>query len=54
MPEYEAKRYEESLKKGNLLISVHCDTSQQIEHVKNIFEMNDIEDISVVTEAKIK
>lgn len=54
IPEYEAKRYEDSLKHGNLLISVHCDTAEQIDLAKDIFKMNDIEDISVVIEAKTK
>src|SRR5580704_4435541 len=30
IPEYEAKRYEGHLKKGGVLLSVHCDTADQI------------------------
>ena len=30
IPEYEAKRYEGRLKKGGILFSVHCNTSEEI------------------------
>jgi hypothetical protein len=29
LPEYEAKRYEGAVKDGGVLLSVHCDTSEQ-------------------------
>src|SRR6202142_4749614 len=30
IPEYEAKRYEGRLQKGEILLSVHCDTSEEV------------------------
>ena len=37
IPEYEAKRYEGRLQKGGILLSVHCDTSEEIKRAKEIF-----------------
>src|SRR5262252_5679579 len=34
IPEYEAKRYEGAVKNGGVLLSVHCDTSEQIDAAK--------------------
>jgi hypothetical protein len=34
IPEYEAKRYEGRLKEGGVLLSVHCDTADQITRAK--------------------
>src|SRR3954468_23162612 len=36
IPEYEAKRYEGRLKKGGILLSVHCDDSDWTKRAKNI------------------
>lgn len=38
IPEYEAKRYEGRLKQGGVLLSVHCDTSEQITRAKEILK----------------
>src|SRR3984885_6181384 len=35
IPEYEAKRYEGAVKSGGTLLSVHCDTSEQIDAAKD-------------------
>jgi hypothetical protein len=51
IPEIEAKRYEEKLKKGNYLIAVHADVSEDIDRAKHIFKTAGAEDISTVTEA---
>ncbi|HLP17174.1 MAG TPA: DUF3341 domain-containing protein, partial [Bacteroidota bacterium] len=37
IPELEAKRYEDKLKKGNILISAHADNSDEISMAKEIF-----------------
>src|SRR6202011_3719001 len=37
IPEFEAKRYEARLQKGGILLSVHCDTSEDIKRAKEIF-----------------
>jgi len=36
IPEYEAKRYEGRLKDGGVLLSVHCDTSEEIARAKDV------------------
>jgi hypothetical protein len=38
IPEYEAKRYEGQVKDGGSLISVHCDTSEQISRAKELLK----------------
>lgn len=50
IPEYEAKRYENRLKTGGVLLSVHVETSEEIDRAKQIFEKNGIEDISTSKE----
>lgn len=46
MPEYEAKRYEGRLRSGNILLSVHCETSDEIDRAKDILEGTGAEDVS--------
>lgn len=53
VPEYEAKQFEGKLKEGNILISVHCRNSEEIDRVKSVFKKADAEDISVVGEATV-
>jgi hypothetical protein len=52
MPEYEAKRYEGRLKDGGVLLSVHCDTSDQISKAKDLLKQAGGEDIASSGEAK--
>ena len=51
IPEYEAKRYEGSIQKGAILLSVHCDTSPAVHRAKEIMKMAGAEDISSTPEA---
>ena len=51
IPEYEAKKYEGKIQGGNCLISVHAETSPQIDKAKKIFESASAEDISTSREA---
>jgi len=51
IPEYEAKRYEGHLKNGGVLLSVHCDTSDEIKMAKDVLERTGATDISSATEA---
>jgi hypothetical protein len=51
IPEYEAKRYEGHLKKGAILLSVHCDTSDEIKRAKETMKMTGAEDISSTGES---
>jgi hypothetical protein len=46
IPEYEAKRYEGRVKGGGTLLSVHCDTSQQISRAKDLLRATGAEDIA--------
>src|SRR6202030_2921453 len=54
IPEYEAKRYEGRIAKGGILLSVHCDSSEEIDRAKNILERTGAEDISYTTESSGK
>jgi hypothetical protein len=51
IPEYEAKRYEGRIQKGGILLSVHCDTSDEIKRAKEIMKNTGAEDISSTGEA---
>ena len=51
IPEYEAKRYEGRLKKGGILLSVHCDTSYDIKRAKEVLKNSGAEDISSTGES---
>jgi hypothetical protein len=53
IPEYEAKRYEGHLKKGGILISVHCDTSDEIKRAKVLLQSTGAEDISSTGESSL-
>lgn len=51
IPEYEAKVYEEKLRKGNYLIAVHTADGSHADRVKEIFKTEGAEDISSAHEA---
>src|SRR5689334_11533281 len=51
IPEYEAKRYEGRIKEGGVLLSVHCDTSEQITLAKAVLKQMGADDISSSGEA---
>lgn len=51
IPEYEAKRYEGRVKEGGVLLSVHCDTSDQVTRAKDLLKHTGAEDISSSGEA---
>jgi hypothetical protein len=53
IPEYEAKRYEGRVKNGGILLSVHCDTSDQVDRAKEILKQNGAEDISSAGEKSV-
>jgi hypothetical protein len=52
IPEYEAKRDEGRIKKGGILISVHCDDSNWTHKAKTILEETGAEDVSSTGEAR--
>ena len=51
IPEIEAKRYEDKLRKGNFLVSVHVENGMESDRAKKIFTDAGAEDISTVSEA---
>ena len=51
IPEYEAKRYEGMIKKGGVLLSVHCDNSDWVARAKDILRQTGAEDISSTGES---
>jgi len=51
IPEYEAKRYEGRIRKGGILLSVHCDNTDWTKRAKDIIEQTGGEDISSTGEA---
>jgi len=51
IPEYEAKRYEGLVKEGGVLLSVHCDTSNEIAKAKDLLRHTGGQDISSTGEA---
>jgi len=52
IPEYEAKRYEGRVKGGGVLVSAHCDTSEDISTAKDVLKRTGAEDIASAGEAK--
>jgi len=51
IPEYEAKRYEGRVKKGGILLSVHCDDAEWTKQAKELMNRTGAEDISTSSEA---
>src|ERR1700679_444375 len=51
IPEYEAKRYEGRIKDGGVLLSVHCDTAEQISRAKDLLRGTGATDIASTGEA---
>jgi hypothetical protein len=52
IPEYEAKRYEEKIRDGNILLSVHADDAEDRAQAKDIMKRGGAEDIMVAGESK--
>ncbi len=53
IPEYEAKRYEGRVKNGGVLLSVHCDTSEEITRAKDLLKNTGAEDIASAGEKAV-
>lgn len=51
MPEYEAKRYEGQIRRGGILMSVHCDKSDWVNRAKDVLKETGAEDIASAGEA---
>ena len=52
IPEYEAQRYAGRIRKGGILLSVHCDNCDWTKRAKSILDQTGAEDISSAAEAK--
>lgn len=50
IPEFEAKRYEGAIKNGGVLLSVHCDTSNQVSLAKQALRETGAKDIAATGE----
>jgi hypothetical protein len=46
IPEYEAKRYEGRVKDGGILLSVHCDSSEEISRAKEVLKSTGADDVA--------
>lgn len=46
IPEYEAKRYEGRVKDGGILLSVHCDSSEEVKRAKDILKAAGGDDVA--------
>jgi hypothetical protein len=53
IPEYEAKRYEGRIKEGGVLLSVHCDTSEEIARAKDLLKQTGADDVSSAGEEAV-
>ena len=46
IPEYEAKRYEGRVNDGGILVSVHCETSDEVSRAKDVLKRAGGEDVA--------
>ena len=53
IPEFQAKRYEGRLQKGGILLSVHCDTAEEIKRAEEVLKATGGEDVSSTGESPI-
>ena len=51
IPEYEAKRYEGRIKEGGILLSVHCNSSEEVSRAKDLLKETGAEDIASAGES---
>jgi hypothetical protein len=52
-PEYEAKQYEGRLQKGGILVSVHCETSAEVDRALEVMKRTGAEDVSSTRESSV-
>lgn len=51
IPEYEAKRFENRLKEGGVLLSIRANNDELAKRIKDILQRNGAEDVSISSEA---
>ncbi|HYI95565.1 MAG TPA: quinol:electron acceptor oxidoreductase subunit ActD [Bryobacteraceae bacterium] len=52
IPEYEAKRYEGRIRRGSILLSVHCDDPDWAKRARNVLTQTGAEDVGATGEAR--
>jgi hypothetical protein len=52
IPEYEARRYEGRIRRGGILMSVHCDDADWARRARNVLERTGAQDIASAGEAR--
>ena len=53
IPEFEAKRYEGRVKDGGILVSVHCDSSEEVSRAKDVLKRAGGDDVSSAGEKSV-
>src|ERR1700745_223078 len=53
IPEFEAKRYEGRVKEGGTLLSVHCNSSDEVSRAKDILKSTGADDVSSAGEKAV-
>jgi rhodanese-related sulfurtransferase len=53
IPEYEAKRYEGRVKDGGVLVSVHCDSSEEVSRAKDVLRQAGGQDVASAGEKSV-
>lgn len=53
IPEYEAKRYENRLKEGGILLSIRANNDDRAKRIKDVLQKNGAEDVSISSEASM-
>jgi hypothetical protein len=53
IPEIEAKRYESKIKGGNILISAHAESNDEVKRADEIFKAAQADDICSTGEARV-
>jgi len=53
IPEYEAKRYEGRVKNGGVLLSVHCNSSDDVSRAEDLLKRTGAEDVSSAGEKAV-
>lgn len=53
IPEFEAKQFEGKVKSGNILLSVHCENSEQSKRAEEIFKSAHGREVNIVAEEHV-
>jgi hypothetical protein len=53
IPEYDAKRYERELLKGGVLVGVHCETDDETNRAREVFQSTGARDVTTSSETEM-